>query len=214
MFSDSFPEIKNNINSNLKIEKIMKTKIIALVAIAMLATSLTAVIAQTKEKELTPAQKRKMEQKVLDEQYEMRLRVALDAKTFYFRGQDMQTKSMNKYSLRPPYNYVDVQNDQLTLQLPYFTSVRTMDNTPVIIDFRSQNFTYTLTERKGTYTVVIEVKDLDNTYTATRKSQSGSYRLVFIISNSRDGFCSLSLTPNFTSTISYSGYVELDGATE
>lgn len=214
MFSDSFPEIKNNINSNLKIEKIMKTKIIALVAIAMLATSLTAVIAQTKEKELTPAQKRKMEQKVLDEQYEMRLRVALDAKTFYFRGQDMQTKSMNKYSLRPPYNYVDVQNDQLTLQLPYFTSVRTMANTPVIIDFRSQNFTYTLTERKGTYTVVIEVKDLDNTYTATRKSQSGSYRLVFIISNSRDGFCSLSLTPNFTSTISYSGYVELDGATE
>lgn len=214
MFSDSFPEIKNNINSNLKIEKIMKTKIIALVAIAMLATSLTAVIAQTKEKELTPAQKRKMEQKVLDEQYEVRLRAALEAKTFYFRGQDMQTKSMNKYSLRPPYNYVDVQNDQLTLQLPYFTSVRTMDNTPVIIDFRSQNFTYTLTERKGTYTVVIEVKDLDNTYTATRKSQSGSYRLVFIISNSRDGFCSLSLTPNFTSTISYSGYVELDGATE
>lgn len=214
MFSDSFPEIRNNINSNLKIEKTMKTKIIALVAIAMLATSLTAAIAQTKEKELTPAQKRKMEQKALDEQYEVRLRAALEAKTFYFRGQDMQTKSLNKYSLRPPYNYVDVQDDQLTLQLPYFTSARTMNNTPVIIDFTSDNFTYSVTPKKGTYTVVIEVKEVKNTYTATRKSQSGSYRLVFIISNSRDGFCSLSLTPNFTSTISYSGYVELDGAAE
>lgn len=192
----------------------MKTKIIALAIIAMLATSLTAVVAQTNEKELTAAQKRKMEQKALDEQYNVRLRAALEAGTFYFRGYEMQTKSLKKYMLRAPYNYVEMSQGLITVQLPYFTSVNTMNNTPAILDFDSKNFTYTVSERKGTYTVVVEVKDVDNTYTTTRKSQSGAYRLVFMISGGRNSLSSLSITPNFTSTISYTGYVELDGSAE
>lgn len=160
---------------------------------------------------LSPAQQRKAERAKQQEIEKQQLELAMANKTFYFRGQSMQIRNLDRYYLRAPYNYVDLQPGYLRVQLPYFTSQYTMNNTPMILDFESDKFTCSVDERRGIYTVTIEVLEVKNTYTTTRKSQSGAYRLVFSIGKGGAGSNSmLSLTPNFTGTITYTGDLELD----
>lgn len=176
--------------------------------IALLLVFAIGVVAS--QEVLSPAQQRKAERAKQDQIQLQKIERAIEDKTFYFLGQSMQTRSFDRYFLRAPYNYVDLQPGYIRVQLPYFTSQNTMGNAPLIVDFESENFTFKATEKRGVYTVVIEVHDVRNTYVITRKTPSGSYRLVFTISTSRSGGnATLSLTPNFTSTISYDGDLEV-----
>ncbi|MEG0656519.1 MAG: DUF4251 domain-containing protein [Mucinivorans sp.] len=188
---------------------LVTTIIIATIATigAGAALSLTSQSQERQENKQNKAQQRKTKRALNDSLLMNRIRTTLENQTFYFDGTYMQTRGLDRYMLRAPYNYVELKDDYLRVQLPYFTSVNTMGNSPSIIDFESTNFTYQVTELRAGFTVVINVKEVTDTY-RSRANQSGAYRLVLQISCSGSSTGSnLALTPNFTSTINYSGSV-------
>ena len=180
----------------------MKRIVLWLLAIGTVAA--TALEAPAQEKSLTPAQKRKLERQQAEAARSLEVQQAVAEGSFYFSGREMQIRSLDRIPLRAPYDFVDVQPGRLTVRLPYFTSENTMGGAWPILDFETDQFTYSVKEAKGTYTVSIEAKDVSDRYTIPGAAQSRSYKLVFLFSTS--GYnTTLTLTPNFTGPVTYTG---------
>lgn len=177
---------------------------------AMMATVSENSWAQTPEKPLSKSAQRKIERQKENAQYAERMEQALANGQVYFLGQQMQIKNLDRYPLRAPYNYVDIQPGYVRVQLPYFTSVNTMGNAPMIIDFESDNFEYKFDKKKDTYIVTLSIRDVKNTYNMPNKLQGGGYRLVFTIPSSIDGTTMLNLSPGFTAPIIYTGTMDFN----
>ncbi|MEG0724445.1 MAG: DUF4251 domain-containing protein [Mucinivorans sp.] len=181
----------------------MKKIILTFVALLIAITTI-----QVQAQKTTPAQKRKIERAIADSINQVNVRWAVENKDLYFDGIDMQIKNLDRYSLRAPYNMVEVDGDFIRVRLPYFTSVNLMGNNPAILDFESSNIKYSYTERNGVYIVKIDIREAKNTAMSTRRSPSDGYTLTLTISGSGNSSVDLALTPNFTSTIFYRGRLD------
>lgn len=185
----------------------MKRFVLWLLVVGM-ATA-TAFSATEQDKPLTPAQKRKLERQQLEATRSLAVQQAVAAGDFYFMGRDMQLRSLDRFSLRAPYDFVSVKPGLLTVRLPYYTSEHTMGNTWPILDFETKEFTYTVKEQAGVYTVRIDAKDVNDRYTIPTSGQSRSYQLIFTIAGSGSNTM-LSVTPNFTGPVTYTGDLTLE----
>lgn len=181
-------------------------KVISLLLVSMIAIGVSVAQQGT----LSKKEQRKIEKQKAEKLYEEQLQAAIESGTFSFEGQTMRIKNLDRYNLRGPYNAVYIQPEYIRLQLPYFTSRFTMGNSPLILDFESDNFTYTYKKERGAYIVTIEVKAIKNTFNTARKTPSGYYKMVFTITTSNGGTTFLDLSPSFTATIQYQGRVEID----
>lgn len=165
------------------------------------------------EKKMTPAQKRKLERQQAEANYELVVQEAVMAGDFYFMGNEMQLHSLEKVRLRAPYDFVEVRPKMLTVRLPYFTSAHTMGGTWPLLDFQTDTFSYTVKEKKGTYYVAIEAQEVSDRHTIARSNQSRSYRINFVIPRNGN-YTQLTITPNFTGSVTYSGQLGLGNAAD
>lgn len=181
-------------------------KVISLLLVSIMVLG----VAMAQQGAPSKKEQKKIEKEKAEKLYEEQLQAAIESGTFMFDGQTMRIKNLDRYNLRGPYNAVYVEPEYIRLQLPYFTSKFTMANSPLILDFESDNFTYTYIKQRGAYIVTIEVKDIKNTFNTGRKTPSGFYKLVFTIPIRNGGMAFLDLSPSFTATIQYQGRIEID----
>lgn len=150
---------------------------------------------------------RKAERAAREAAYVASMTEAVRSASFSFSADYLSSGAAQRVPITRGYRTVNVAPDLLNVKLPYFTTSKAIGS-PRLIDFQTSDYTYSFDNEKGTFHVNIKVDNINNNQ-SSRNPQSGTFLLHFMIVAST-GSATLTITPNFTAPITYTGAILLN----
>lgn len=174
----------------------MNKKILTILLLAVVSTANS--FAQNR-KEI-----RKAERAAREAIYIASMTEAIESASFSFSADYLSSGAAQRVPITRGYRTVNVMPDLLNVKLPYFTTSKAIGS-PRVIDFQTSDYTYSFDNQKGVFHVNIKVDNINNNQ-SSRNPQSGTFLLHFTIVAS-SGSATLTITPNFTAPITYTGAI-------
>lgn len=163
--------------------------------------------AQSKEDKATAAKAkkelRKQNRQVREQAFIEDLEKAIISGEFVFTAQSFQANVGSPTPINAPNNYVGIYDGTADVQLPFysFSAIGGFN----LLRFTSTPIDYEVALEKGSYVVTIGVKRASGVRTSI--TMNGNFKLVFKI-NAKSGSAVLNLTPEMSTTSTYSGIVK------
>lgn len=136
--------------------------------------------------------------------FEQKMKAALIAENFTFNANFIQANLYNPIPISYPNNYMTFYPKFMELDLPYMAYLQVIP-TPRILDITTSNYTYTLSETPDYWIVVTNLDNVINGASMTA-FQSVSYAIHLSVAK-KTGSAVLTITPNMSSAVTYTGYI-------
>ncbi|MFI3298331.1 MAG: DUF4251 domain-containing protein [Rikenellaceae bacterium] len=152
-------------------------------------------------------QQKELKQNTLDSL----LTAAIANQNFTFKADYITQEYTGKLPIKGANNLIFVTPENLRVLLPYYSTTQSRQHTPLLIDFDTNEFSYTYqTTRKGMFKVKIIADNVQNNQ-SNAKMQSGRYIIELEISP-KTGNTYVMITPNFSANITYTGVCSVNRA--